>query len=208
MSIFTIPLGMLETNCYIIQKNKNALVIDPGGTSPKDLSTITTFIKQNKLSIQAILCTHLHYDHIFSTAMLQKQTNVPVFASTKDDFLLKAQAKGGIGKLACPKIEIFQHEDLTEGLHTFNTFSCEVINTPGHTPGGVCLYFKEINTLFTGDTLFYHTVGRTDLPGSNTNDLFTSLHKKIFVLPKDTIVYPGHGPKTSIEEELTNNPCI
>lgn len=208
MSIFTLPLGMLETNCYIIQKDDNALVIDPGGTSPEDIYTINRFITQKKLTIQTILCTHLHYDHIFSTEMLHKQTGIPIFASKKDDFLLEAQAKGGIGKLNCPKIVPFQHEDLTEGVHTFNTFSFEVINTPGHTPGGVSIYFKEIDTLFTGDTLFYHSVGRTDLPGSNTNDLFTSLHKKIFILPKNTTVYPGHGPKTSIEEELKNNPYI
>lgn len=202
MPIHTLPLGALETNCYIVYKDNNALVIDPGGTSTEDLTTIIDVLKEEKCSVQAILCTHLHFDHVFSTARLHEYLQVPIFASDADDFLLK----GGIRDW--PNVEPFQKIHITEGPQTLGVFSYEVLYTPGHTPGSLSLYFKEMNSLFTGDLLFYHSVGRTDLPRGDTQTLLNSLHKKIFVLPPKTIVYPGHGCPTSVEEERTNNPYI
>lgn len=208
MTVHTFPLGELGTNCYILQKNYEALVIDPGGTNPEDFYTINAFLKEKQLSVTVILCTHLHYDHIFSTAKLHDYTEAPIFASSKDNFLLKAGEVGSYGMWRFPKVTPFQYDNLTEGNHTFGSFSCEVLSTPGHTPGCLSLYFKDINILFTGDLLFYHSVGRTDLPGGNTETLLHSLYKKIFVLPQKTVVYPGHGQSTSVQEEQLNNPYL
>ena len=208
MSIYTLPLGQLETNCYIVyDKKNNAIVIDPGGTDHDDVKHILAFLEKNQLKTLAILCTHLHFDHVFSVASLHEQTQSPVWASNDDLFLIDPELTYTT-KLGFPEVTPFHITDLKEGIHTFGPYTCEVLKTPGHTPGCLSLYFKEINTLFTGDLLFYHSVGRTDLPRSNQQELHKSIQKKIFVLPSETVVYPGHGRTTSVGEEQTNNPYI
>ena len=115
---------------------------------------------------------------------------------------------GGSGAWGFPPVTTFQWEDLKEGPHTFGSIKCEVLTTPGHTPGSLSIYFPELNSIMTGDLLFYHSVGRTDFPGSSQEALRKSLHKKIFILPQETAVYPGHGPNTNVGEELANNPYL
>ena len=102
----------------------------------------------------------------------------------------------------------FKWEDLKEGPHTFGTIKCDVLATPGHTPGSLSIHFPDQNAVMTGDLLFYHSVGRTDFPGGSAEALRKSLHKKIFILPQETEVYPGHGPNTNVGEELANNPYL
>ena len=115
---------------------------------------------------------------------------------------------GGSGAWGFPPVTTFKWEDLKEGPHTFGSIKCEVLTTPGHTPGSLSIYFPELNSIMTGDLLFYHSVGRTDFPGSSQEALRKSLHKKIFILPQETAVYPGHGPNTNVGEELANNPYL
>ena len=100
----------------------------------------------------------------------------------------------------------FKWEDLKEGPHTFGSIKCEVLTTPGHTPGSLSIYFPELNSIMTGDLLFYHSVGRTDFPGGDHDTLLHSIRKVLFALPEETAVLPGHGPATSIGNERRNNP--
>ncbi len=208
MSIHTLPLGQLETNCYIIHNKTDALIIDPGGTHHKDSKPILAFIDQHQLKVHAILCTHLHYDHVFSVASLHEYLKTPIWASNKDLFLIDPEQTYTTTDRGFPEVTPFNPTHLKENVYTFGPYTCAVLETPGHTPGCLSLYFKSLNILFTGDLLFYHSVGRTDFPRSNPQDLHNSLQKKIFTLPAETIVYPGHGQTTSIHEEQTNNPYI
>ena len=207
MSIETFPLGPIETNCHIVYDGSDAIVVDPGGDMNGGLGNVLTFLKNHKLTVRAILCTHLHFDHIYGVAALHEATGAPVYAPKGDEALLATEIGGG-GAWGFPRIAPFEWEDLKEGPHTYGSIACEVIKTPGHTPGSISIYIPSMNSVLTGDLLFFHSVGRTDFPGSSADALRRSLHKKIFVLPPETDVYPGHGPNTSVGEELSNNPYL
>ena len=140
-------------------------------------------------------------------AARHEATGAPVYGPAGDASLLGTEL-GGSGAWGFPPVTTFKWEDLKEGPHTFGSIKCEVLTTPGHTPGSLSIYFPELNSIMTGDLLFYHSVGRTDFPGSSQEALRKSLHKKIFILPQETAVYPGHGPNTNVGEELANNPYL
>ena len=207
MPIETFPLGPIETNCHVVYNDVDAVVVDPGGDMHGGLGDVIALLQSRKLKVQAILCTHLHFDHIYGVAELQKLTGAPVYAPKGDAMLLDTEVGGG-GAWGFPKVAPFTYADLPEGPHTFGSISCEVLTTPGHTPGSVSIYFPQMQSLLTGDLLFFHSVGRTDFPGSSSDQLRKSLHKKVFILPPETKVYPGHGPNTNVGEELANNPYL
>ena len=188
MPIETFPIGPLETNCHIVISGSDAVAVDPGGDLNSGLGEVLALLKEQNLTLRAILCTHFHFDHL--------------------DASLLGTELGGSGAWGFPPVTTFKWEDLKEGPHTFGSIKCEVLTTPGHTPGSLSIYFPELNSIMTGDLLFYHSVGRTDFPGSSQEALRKSLHKKIFILPQETAVYPGHGPNTNVGEELANNPYL
>lgn len=201
MPIATFPLGPLDTNCYIIHRDGQAVVVDPGG----DPAAILQFLQDDHLELVAILLTHLHFDHLYGVSALHEATQAPVMAPAGDEQLLQTEAGGG-GIWGFPKVPSFVSTPLKEGEHSFGTLQCTVMTTPGHTPGSLSFYFPDEQAVFTGDLLFYRSVGRTDFPGGDHAALLNSIRDSIFTLPGTTKVYPGHGPCTSVEDEQHNNP--
>lgn len=201
MSVATFPLGPLSTNCYVINNETHAIAIDIGG-EPQD---ILFYLVKNKLTLDAILLTHCHFDHMYGVAELARSTGAPVYASEKEKVIMESEAgKGGIWGM--PPVEAFEAIWLPLGKTRIADMECYVLETPGHTPGGVSFYFPGQNCVFTGDALFYRSIGRTDFPLGDHQQLLKSIHDKLFTLPDDTIVYPGHGPSTSIGVEKKENP--
>lgn len=201
MSIATFPLGPLSTNCFVINQDKRAVAIDIGGP-PQD---VLVYLAKNGFTLEAILLTHCHFDHMYGVAELAKSTGVPVYAPEKDKVIADSEAgKGGIWGM--PPVEAFLPVWLPLGKTNFAGMECYVLETPGHTPGGVSFYFPSQNCVFTGDALFYRSIGRTDFPMGDHQQLLKSIHEKLFTLPDSTLVYPGHGPSTSIGVEKKENP--
>ena len=203
MRIHTFPLGPLETNCYLLVQGEEAVAVDPGGNP----ASVVHYLKTHNLKLAAILNTHMHFDHVLGNADLAGATGAPIYANTLDDFLLDSELGSG-GGVGLPKTPPFKHEPLEESDTEFMGQRCKVLLTPGHTPGSLSFYFPESNAVFAGDVLFYRSVGRTDLPGGDGNTLRASIRKKLFTLPEDTVVYPGHGQSTTIGAEQRGNPFI
>ena len=207
MPIASFPLGPLDTNCHVIYNDKDAVAVDPGGDLSGGLQDVLDLLQSRKLTLQAIVCTHFHFDHIYGVGALHEMTGAPVYGPEGDSFLLSSEMGGG-GAWGFPAVKTFPWTALKDGPATFGSIELEVLSTPGHTPGSVCLYVPAMKSVLTGDLLFFHSVGRTDFPGSSQAALVKSLHKKIFILPPETDVYPGHGPNTNVGEELANNPYL
>ena len=203
MIIKTLPIGPLETNCYIVgcETTGEGLIIDPAS----DDDTIIQQVKKLNLTIKYILLTHGHFDHCCGLSAMKREFDVPV-AVHPDDIPFVAQAKlhGKMYGIDVPDIILpdtfIQEDDCFE----IGTYTLRAIHTPGHTPGGVC--FVCAKHLFSGDTLFSGSIGRTDLPGGNHTQIIASIKTKLYTLPDDTLVYPGHGPQTSIGDEKQYNP--
>jgi len=203
MQVKTFPLGPLEVNCYVLWDNGNAIAIDPGG----DPAPVLNFLKDNNLTLTHILNTHLHFDHLYGNNALAQATGAPILAAQEDSHLLDSEIGRG-GMWGFPKVTEFAYEVIAEGSHTFGEIDCNVFATPGHSPGSLSFYFTndETDVVFVGDLLFYRSIGRTDLPGGDLDTLKTSVTTKIFSLPQNTTVYSGHGPSTTVGEEMLNNP--
>ena len=201
LNVTVMPLGPLDTNCYLVHSEREALVIDPGG----DAHEVLSFLESGKLTLRGILNTHLHFDHIQANADLVAATGVTVLANPKDGFLLETELGGG-GMMGFPRTPPFSFAPLEEGELALLGTTCRVLATPGHSPGSMSFYFEALGAVFVGDLLFYRSVGRTDFPGSSERELLRSVRTKIFSLPEETVVYPGHGPETTVRQERLNNP--
>lgn len=201
LHVHTMELGCLETNCYCLHSDREAVIIDPGG----EPEVILDFLKANQLTLTAILNTHLHFDHIQGNAGLHSATKVPILASSKDAFLLQTELGGG-GMMGFPRTPPFSFDPVDEGELSLLGTTCQILATPGHSPGCLSFYFAERGIVFVGDLLFYRSVGRTDFPGSSDQELLHSVRTKIFTLPETTVVYPGHGLATTVGDERLNNP--
>lgn len=201
MQVRTIPLGPLETNCHVAWHDNNAVVVDPGG----DPANVISFLEKEGLTLTQILNTHLHFDHVYGNQALHEYSGAPILACQMDAFLLDSELGRG-GMWGFPKVDSFAFEAIEAGDHTFMNLPCTVLHTPGHTPGSLSFYFPDGNVVFVGDLLFYRSIGRTDFPGGSLDDLKESVKERIFQLPPETVVYSGHGPETSVEAEMMNNP--
>ena len=207
MFLKRLVIGALETNCYLIAcvKTKKAAVIDPGGEEGTDL--ILNLLQKNNFNLKYIINTHGHIDHIAGNNSLKAKTQALLLIHRLDaDMLVDANKNFSslMGKEICsPPTDKFLEEgdEITLGI-----LKLTVIHTPGHTPGGISLVLNNI--VFTGDTLFAESIGRTDLPGGSYQDLQKSIKEKLLVLSDDTIIYPGHGPDSTIGEERRKNPYI
>jgi len=208
MKIIKKECGPVYTNGYLVydERSKDALIID----APQGLwDEISFFVINNNLNIKALLLTHSHWDHILDCNLIKNKTNTNIYIHPKDYFRLEEPNKHTIFSLPINiepiKDVIFLNDD--DNLQ-FGNLYFNVIHTPGHTEGGVCYYNPYENIIFTGDTLFHKSIGRTDFPGSSLDDLINSIKNKLFILPENTKVYSGHGEITSIGYEKRNNPFI
>ena len=195
------PLGPLETNSYLVYKDGQAVVIDAGG----DPAPILHDLRAKGLTLAAICLTHRHFDHMYGVATLVKETGAPVYSPVHDACLIGTESSDG-GIWGFPPVPAFESRDLPTGQQVFGGMACTVLDTPGHTPGGVSYYFPDEKAVFTGDAIFYRSLGRTDFPGGDHATLLHSIRKVLFALPEETAVLPGHGPATSIGNERRNNP--
>jgi len=206
MIVKQLPVGPIQTNCYIAgcEDTHEGVVIDPGDDAP----AILAMIKELNLTIKYILNTHAHFDHIMANAPLVQALQVPLALHPLDLPLLRQNGGAALfGMQAPPSPE--PDMSLAEGdTICFGTHEFQVIFTPGHTPGHVSFYEPNANIIFDGDVLFAGGIGRTDLPGGNYADLMQTIKEKLMVLPDETVVCSGHGPVTTIGQERTQNPWL
>lgn len=196
--VVTLVVGQLEANCYLVYAaGGDAVVVDPGDEAPRVIDAA----RKRALTVRAILLTHGHFDHAGAAARLREATGAPVVASVADEALLTGAPS--LPRWLCPAEPVSIDVPARDGERVrFGPLEFEVIATPGHTPGSVCYRLGDI--LFSGDTLFRESVGRTDLGGS-LPDLMASL-AKLVTLPAATVVYPGHLSETTLEHEMRYNP--
>lgn len=193
MDIKTVKVGILQTNCYILSKNGKAIIIDPGAKAERILTAI------GDQKVVAILLTHAHFDHIGAINDLLAHFTCPIYLNEEDEPLMKdPQLNYSFPKRFVVDVKTLPYPKVLD----IGDFSFEVLETPGHTEGSVCLFIEEY--MFSGDTLFMQSVGRTDLRTSNPTKMKQSL-RSIKAINKDYIVYPGHDESTSLrQEKLTN----
>lgn len=207
MKIETFVLGDVRTNCYLLinEETKEALVVDPADRA----DVIVRKLIDEGLTLKAILLTHGHGDHILAVGALKKQFGVKVYAAKAEEALLSDTAQN-LSK-ALFGIEVTVKPDvLLEDGQEFEAagIRLRMLHTPGHTPGGCCYYQAEKKILFSGDTLFCGSIGRTDFPGGSLSELVRSVKEKLLVLPEDVKVYPGHEEMTTIGHEKRYNPYM
>src|SRR5581483_3698852 len=195
-----LPVGPLQCNCSVIgdETMHEAMVIDPGD----DIDEVLQIVAEHRLTVKQIVITHAHIDHVCGAMKLRASTGAPILLNQNDYELLKmldVQA-AWIGVPPPGTVQIDQ--SIKSGDSVFaGLLQAEVIETPGHTEGSVCLYFPAQQKLIAGDTLFAGSIGRTDLPGGSFKKIISSLQEKVMALPDETVVIPGHGPVTTIGEE-------
>ena len=195
LKIKRVIVGALEVNCFIVRDSEtnDALIIDPGDEADR----IIEAVKLVEAKPLGILLTHAHVDHIRGVGAVSAAFNLPVWIHEADRAMYLSPDNAILPWLTAA-------ENLPQPVDTplqLPNHPYEIIETPGHTPGGVCFYFKEEKLLFSGDTLFQGTYGRTDFPGGSAPTLFNSIRTKLFTLPDDVKVWPGHNESTTIGEE-------
>ncbi|HAQ06292.1 MAG TPA: hypothetical protein DCR24_01670 [Bacillus bacterium] len=203
-----VPLGPLQTNCYIIIDEENScLIVDPGD-NPKKLIKI---IEENELNPEAILLTHAHFDHIGAVDSIRDKYAIKVYIHEREkDWLSDPGLNGSKHFMMKEMIKAREADHLItdESEMRIGKFAFSVFETPGHSPGSISIYFPKDTFVLAGDALFNGSIGRTDLPGGNHNQLIKSIHDRLLVLPEETAVLPGHGPVTSIGYEMDSNPFL
>ncbi|MBQ2310540.1 MAG: MBL fold metallo-hydrolase [Erysipelotrichales bacterium] len=199
MTVDKIPAGVFQANCYIVKEGHDVVIIDPGAY--RKVSSCLSLEEDDK--VRAILLTHGHFDHIGGVDRLQKDFGCPVYLSKEDEELARSERINSMGPYSC--VLHCALKDFPSGTLRFGNLAAEVMYTPGHTEGSVC--FKIGNHLFTGDTLFHRSVGRTDLYGGSDTKLRQSL-RMLSALDPNLILHPGHEEDSTLEEELKHNPYL
>ena len=199
-------LGMVGTNCYLLcnMDIKECVLIDPADSQDE----ISRMIDESGCSLKGILLTHGHFEHIMAADAVRDKYGVKVYASCDEKNTLE-QPHINLGEAYGLKLSVKADVWHKDGeILKLAGFDIEALHTPGHTEGGSCYYIREIGVLFSGDTLFCGSVGRTDFPGGSMSEIVRSIKEKVMVLPDDTKVYPGHGEGTSVGYERENNPFL
>lgn len=195
---------------YVVSDDatREAVVVDPGMASPAEQARFDEYVKKNRLKITGVVNTHLHLDHCFGANYVKDKYGVNVQAHVADAFLGNTVAEQALRfGMRVSGANVMIDAPLADGDHIqIGNDALEVIHTPGHSPGGICLYSPTGKFVLAGDTLFQGSIGRTDLPGGDMRTLVDSLRNKLFALPDDTLVLSGHGPSTTIGHEKATNP--
>lgn len=212
LTIKTFPVNMIEENTYVVSdETKAAVIVDCGAFDAEERKAIADYIEQEGLTITALINTHGHFDHVFGLQWAA-DTYAAGLAIAEDEldnyhnaapYMVQFMRRGTPFPIPRPTRLLHEGDEIQVGRHTFR-----VIATPGHTPGGICFYDAEAKVLFSGDSLFQAEIGRCDLPGGSFESLVTSLQEKVLTLPEDVVVYPGHGPTTTIAHERRYNPYL
>jgi hydroxyacylglutathione hydrolase len=204
MLLYSLETGAFAANCYLAacEQSRRGILIDPGA----DAGSIIRLVREKEITVAYLVCTHGHIDHIGAAAAVREALGAPLYIHQADSDMLRHphDALGFYGDKAEPA----QPDGfLEEGCElACGSFTLKVLSTPGHSPGSVCLYGEGV--LFSGDTLFAGSIGRTDFPGGDFGQIISSIKTKLLVLPEETVVYPGHGPATTIAEEKRYNPFL
>ena len=203
-----LPLGSLQTNCYIVENpDRSCLIFDPGGEAKKLIS----LLQSRSLKPLAILLTHAHFDHIGAVEEIRETYHIPVYVHKQEEkWLLDPALNGSQFFSVIEPIKVNPADQLiqNEGQMKMADFTMTVFHTPGHSPGSVSYYFENEGVVIAGDALFQGSIGRTDLPGGNQSMLLKSIHDKLLTLPEETYVLPGHGGVTTIAAEMDSNPFL
>ena len=207
MKIDYLILGGYQTNCYVLSENdaaKDCLIIDPG----LEAEELIEFLDEQKLNPVAVILTHGHIDHIAGLEVLHSRfSEIKVYIHNLDAEMLTESNRNLSAMTGAAFVTKAEDMSLKEGdIIDLAGVKLHVLHTPGHTPGGISLYSKEAGVAFVGDTLFADSIGRTDFPGGSMSQLLNSVRLKLFTLPEETQVYPGHGPATTIAAEIAHNP--
>lgn len=200
-------LGPVATNCYILynDESKEAVLIDPADR----FEIIKKFIDEESLKLKAVLLTHGHFDHIGAVKEICGSYNVELYAHESEKEVLENPRYNLSEAMGAEQLSLTPDKELVDGqIIELIGLLIKVIHTPGHTPGGVCYYISSENILFSGDSLFACSIGRTDFPGGSSSDLIRAVREKLFTLPDGTKVFPGHGEQTSISYEKLHNPFV
>ena len=201
-------VGPVQTNCYFVinEDTKEMLMVDPGGNEDQ----LIAVVEEEKLNPVAILLTHGHFDHASRAEMLAEHFGIEIYAQehereTLENTALNLSHWEGRSKMRAYRADHFLKDEQEIELAGMRI---RVFHTPGHTVGGCCYYFPEQGVVFSGDTLFAHSVGRSDFKNGSTSDLIRGIKEKLMTLPDEVIVYPGHNAVTTIGEERANNPFL
>lgn len=205
MILESLPTGPLEVNCYILgcEKTRKAVVVDPGG----NVEQILALLQRLELNLDLVINTHGHFDHVGGNRQLLESSGVELMLHEADQQLLGLAAEhaslyGLQAELSPEPQKLLQGGEVV----TVGELQIKVLHTPGHTPGGICLLVED--QVIVGDTLFAGSIGRTDLPGGNHQQLIDSIREQLLPLPDETVAHPGHGPATSIGREKLYNPFL
>lgn len=203
----TLPVGPLQCNCTVLGDPLSgaATIVDPGA----EIARLLAILAKHNLHLRQIIITHAHIDHIAGALALKEVTGAPILYNQADlPLVAMMDVQAGWLGVATPEVQPPDHSPADGEILTTGSLRAEVIYTPGHTEGSLCVYLPEEHLLLAGDTLFAGSVGRTDLPGGDTEKLLGSIRDRLLPLPDATVVVPGHGAETTIGTERTGNPFL
>lgn len=210
MHIGHFTFNSFQTSCYVVwDESGNCAFIDPGCSTPKEVSALIEFTISKGLKPAGIMLTHCHFDHIYGVDELARKYQIPVYAGKDENTTIEATNPTICKAYGLPLPQAFSYTVVSEGESIdIGSLKFEIIETPGHSKGGLCFLESRTKILFSGDTLFAGAIGRTDHPGGDYDQLMKSIFEKLMILDGDIKVMPGHGPSSDIATERNTNPFL